>query len=101
MTSTVAEWREEGGSHRLTITADKALAPYVAAKGSITVDGVSLTVNAIEDTPSGVNLMLNIIPHTAAVTTFGTLQSGQAVNLEIDQIARYVERMLHKGVTVG
>lgn len=90
---TVSEWREEGGSHRLTIAADKALAPYVAAKGSITVDGVSLTVNAVEDTASGVNLMLNIIPHTAAVTTFGGIQIGQAVNLEIDVLARYLQRM--------
>ena len=89
----VAEWREEGGSHRLTIAAGKDLAPYVAAKGSITVDGVSLTVNAIEDTDAGVNLMLNIIPHTAAVTTFGSLQPGQAVNLEIDVLARYLQRM--------
>jgi riboflavin synthase len=89
----VAEWREEGGSHRLTIAAGKDLAPYVAAKGSITVDGVSLTVNAIEDTDGGVNLMLNIIPHTAAVTTFGSLQPGQAVNLEIDVLARYLQRM--------
>jgi riboflavin synthase len=90
---TVVEWREEGGSHRLTIAADKALAPYVAAKGSITVDGVSLTVNAVEDTASGVNLMLNIIPHTAAVTTFGGMEIGQAVNLEIDVLARYLQRM--------
>jgi len=89
----VAEWREEGGSHRLTIAAGKDLAPYVAAKGSITVDSVSLTVNAIEDTDAGVNLMLNIIPHTAAVTTFGYLQPGQAVNLEIDVLARYLQRM--------
>nr|WP_294811994.1 riboflavin synthase [uncultured Sphingomonas sp.] len=89
----VAEWREEGASHRLTIAAGKDLAPYVAAKGSITVDGVSLTVNAIEDTDAGVNLMLNIIPHTAAVTTFGSLQPGQAVNLEIDVLARYLQRM--------
>jgi riboflavin synthase len=89
----VAEWREEGGSHRLTIAAGKELAPYVAAKGSITVDGVSLTVNAVEDTDAGVNLMLNIIPHTAAVTTFGSLQPGQAVNLEIDVLARYLQRM--------
>jgi len=89
----VAEWREEGGSHRLTIAADKDLAPYVAAKGSITVDGVSLTVNAVEDSDSGVNLMLNIIPHTAAVTTFGGIEIGQAVNLEIDVLARYLQRM--------
>jgi len=89
----VAEWREEGGSHRLTIAAGKELAPYVAAKGSITVDGVSLTVNSVEDTAEGVNLHLNIIPHTAAVTTFGDIQSGQAVNLEIDVLARYLQRM--------
>ncbi|NIJ21228.1 riboflavin synthase [Sphingomonas naasensis] len=90
---TVAEWREEGGSHRLVVAAGKELAPYVAAKGSITVDGVSLTVNAVEDTTAGVNLHLNIIPHTAAVTTFGALQPGQAVNLEIDVLARYLQRM--------
>ena len=69
------------------------LARYVVPKGSVTVDGVSLTVNAIEDTASGVNLMLNIIPHTAAVTTFGALHPGQAVNLEIDVLARYLQRM--------
>jgi riboflavin synthase len=90
---TVIEWREEGGSHRLTIAADRALAPYVAAKGSITVDGVSLTVNSVEDTASGVDLHLNIIPHTAAVTTFGGIAVGQAVNLEIDVLARYLQRM--------
>lgn len=90
---TVAEWREEGGSHRLVIAAGRELAPYVAAKGSITVDGVSLTVNSVEDTAEGVNLHLNIIPHTAAVTTFGSLQPGQAVNLEIDVLARYLQRM--------
>ncbi|MDP5280437.1 riboflavin synthase [Sphingomonas sp. DG1-23] len=90
---TVSEWREEGGSHRLIIAADKDLAPYVAAKGSITVDGVSLTVNAVEDTARGVNLHLNIIPHTAAVTTFGGIEIGQAVNLEIDVLARYLQRM--------
>lgn len=89
----VAEWREEGGSHRLVIAAGKELAPYVAAKGSITVDGVSLTVNAVEDTAEGVNLHLNIIPHTAAVTTFGDIEPGQAVNLEIDVLARYLQRM--------
>jgi len=90
---TVAEIREEGGSHRVTIAADKALAPYVAAKGSITVDGVSLTVNAIADTATGVELMLNLIPHTMAVTTFGGLEIGQSVNLEIDVLARYLQRM--------
>ena len=90
---TVVDVHEEGGSHRVTIAAGKDLAPYVAAKGSITVDGVSLTVNDIADVDDGVHLMLNIIPHTAQVTTFADLQPGQAVNLEIDVLARYLQRM--------
>lgn len=90
---TVAEWREEGGSHRLTIAAGKEIAPYVAAKGSITVDGVSLTVNEVRDTAEGVEIHLNIIPHTAAVTTLGAIEAGRQVNLEIDVLARYLQRM--------
>jgi riboflavin synthase len=89
----VASVTAEGGSHRVTIAAPAALAPYVAAKGSLTVDGVSLTVNAVEDTETGVNLMLNIIPHTAEVTTFAAIGAGQPVNLEIDVLARYLQRM--------
>jgi riboflavin synthase len=84
---------EIGGSHHIVIQASSALAPYVAPKGSITVDGVSLTVNAVRDTDAGVEFDLNIIPHTAAVTTFGALEAGQAVNLEIDVLARYLQRM--------
>jgi riboflavin synthase len=84
---------EIGGSHHIVIQASAALAPYVAPKGSITVDGVSLTVNAVRDTDAGVEFDLNIIPHTAAVTTFGALEAGQAVNLEIDVLARYLQRM--------
>jgi riboflavin synthase len=75
------------------IAAGPEIAPYVAPKGSITVDGVSLTVNAVDDTAQGVEFHLNIIPHTAAVTTFATLAEGQAVNLEIDVLARYLQRM--------
>ncbi|MEP9358987.1 riboflavin synthase [Sphingomonas sp. KR3-1] len=90
---TVKSIEEIGGSHHVVIEADKALAPYVAPKGSITVDGVSLTVNAVRDTDAGVEFDLNIIPHTASVTTFGALQPGQAVNLEIDVLARYLQRM--------
>jgi len=89
----VVSVREEGGSHRVVIAAPHELAPYVAAKGSITVDGVSLTVNEIEDVAEGVHFGLNIIPHTAEVTTFGTLRIGQTVNLEIDVLARYLQRM--------
>jgi len=84
---------EIGGSHHVVIAAGHDLAPFVAPKGSITVDGVSLTVNEVEDTGAGVEFHLNIIPHTAEVTTFGALATGQAVNLEIDVLARYLQRM--------
>ena len=84
----------EGDSHRLGIAAPKALAPYIAAKGSVTVDGVSLTVNEVIDQPDGTaQFTLNIIPHTAHVTTLGSLAPGDAVNLEIDVLARYLKRM--------
>lgn len=87
--------REEvGGSIRLTVTTPAEIAPYVAPKGSITVDGVSLTVNAVSDNADGTcNFDLNIIPHTAEVTTIGDLRAGDAVNLEIDVLARYLQRM--------
>ena len=84
---------EEGGSHRVTVSAGPEIAPYVAEKGSVTLDGVSLTVNTIADTGAGVDIHLNIIPHTAAVTTFADLEVGRAVNLEIDVLARYLQRM--------
>lgn len=83
----------EGDSHRLEVKLPSELAPYVAAKGSITVDGVSLTVNAVDDGASGTIFALNIIPHTAAVTTFANVEAGQPVNLEIDVLARYLKRM--------
>ena len=90
----VAERHEDGGSVRLSIRAPAEIAPYVAAKGSITVDGVSLTVNSVEDEPDGSAVFgLNIIPHTAEVTTLGALTAGGAVNLEIDVLARYLQRM--------
>jgi riboflavin synthase len=90
---TVASVAIEGGSHRVTISAGHEIAPFVAAKGSITVDGVSLTVNAVRDTARGVDFDLNIIPHTAAITTFDSIATGQPVNLEIDVLARYLQRM--------
>ncbi len=90
----VAARAEEGGSTRLTIAAPQAIAPYIAAKGSITVDGVSLTVNSVEDQSDGtVHFGLNIIPHTGEVTTLGQLVPGAEVNLEIDVLARYLQRM--------
>ena len=90
----VALAEDIGGSTRLELVAEQAIAPYVAEKGSITVDGVSLTVNEVEDEANGdVRFALNIIPHTGAVTTLGDLSEGDAVNLEIDVLARYLQRM--------
>lgn len=86
--------RSEGDSLKVEIAAPAALAPYLAAKGSITVDGVSLTVNAVSDDPDGTcRFALNLIPHTGEVTTLGGLAKGDAVNLEIDVLARYLKRM--------
>ena len=80
-----------GDNRLLEIRAPQALAKYIARKGSITVNGVSLTTNTVE----GATLTINLIPHTLAATTLGRLQAGARVNLEIDLIARYVERMLN------
>ena len=79
-----------GESHELVIRAPKPLAKYIARKGSVTVDGVSLTVNRV----TGTDFSINLIPHTVAVTTLKRLQAGAKVNLEIDLVARYIERML-------
>ena len=83
-----------GESWELRIHAPKALAKFLAYKGSITVNGVSLTVNRVTDLADACEFSINLIPHTIENTTLGTLQAGSAVNLEIDLIARYVERML-------
>ncbi len=84
----------EGDSHRIVFAIAHELAPYLAAKGSITVDGVSLTVNDVTDQPDGTcHFAVNIIPHTAEVTTLGALKEGSRVNLEIDVLARYLKRM--------
>lgn len=82
------------GSWLLRIKAPKELAPYLAYKGSIVVNGVSLTVNLTEDTAEACIVNINIIPHTLENTTLGNLQVGSRVNLEVDLIARYVARML-------
>ena len=78
----------EGGSHRVQVRVPKPLHRFIAPKGSITIEGVSLTVNEVEDDTFGVNL----IPHTWDVTTLGSLQVGSRVNLEIDMLARYLAR---------
>ncbi|MBB3861659.1 riboflavin synthase [Novosphingobium hassiacum] len=84
----------EGASLKFGIAAPRELAPYIAAKGSITVNGVSLTVNEVADQADGTcHFALNIIPHTAEVTTLGRLSPGSKVNLEIDVLARYLKRM--------
>lgn len=88
-----------GASWRLEIDAPKQLARFVARKGSITVNGVSLTVNTVTDAANGNALFaINIIPHTHQVTTMRLLRKGAKVNLEIDLLARYVERMLGKEI---
>jgi len=79
----------ENGSTRWTFRVPAALARFIAPKGSVAVDGVSLTVNEVDGDSFGVN----IIPHTAAVTTFGLLRPGDRVNIEIDTLARYVARL--------
>lgn len=90
---------EEGGSHRVFVSVPADLAPFMATKGSVTIDGVSLTVNSVEDgapEDGGATILgLNIIPHTAAVTTLGGITEGQRVNIEIDVLARYLQRMEH------
>jgi riboflavin synthase len=86
---------EEGDSKRVGVAVDPTLAPFLAPKGSITLDGVSLTVNDVADHADETHFSLNLIPHTQGVTTLGTLAQGQAVNLEIDVLARYLQRMEH------
>lgn len=85
--------KAEGGSHRLRIRAPRPLHRYIASKGSIAMEGVSLTVNEVEDDIFGVN----IIPHTWEVTSLGRLQVGHRVNLEIDVLARYAARWQETG----
>ena len=87
---TVTLFRPEGESHRLEVEAPPALARYIAVKGSITVNGVSLTVNEV----NGAKFAVNLIPHTLAVTTLGRLKVAARVNLEVDLLARYLERLL-------
>ncbi len=91
---TVQFFEQVGESWELRVLAPLTLAKYLAYKGSITVNGVSLTVNRVADNASGCELSINLIPHTVQNTALHTLQAGSAVNLEIDLIARYVERML-------
>ncbi|PUA16964.1 riboflavin synthase [Glaciimonas sp. PCH181] len=90
----VKKFEPVGESWELVIQASRGLAKYFAYKGSIVVNGVSLTVNRVEDTADACLLSINLIPHTIQVTTLRHLAVGKQVNLEVDLIARYVERML-------
>lgn len=93
---TVSTFTPVGESYELRIVAPVALAKYLAYKGSVTVNGVSLTVNEVVDLPAGAGceISINLIPHTVQITTLKNLRVGSEVNLEVDAIARYVERML-------
>jgi len=89
----VCSWTD-GGSTGIEFVAPRAQAPFIAAKGSLTIDGVSLTINSVTDVPDGVHFTVNIIPHTAAWTTLGdSAVAGTSVNIEIDVLARYLGRM--------
>jgi len=91
----VIEFSDLGESWKLEIRAPQALAKYIATKGSITINGVSLTINQVADIESGAcEFSVNLIPHTLAMTNLKNLSAGSLVNLEIDLIARYVERMM-------
>jgi riboflavin synthase len=97
----IVDMRPEGDSVRFTFEAPEGLGRFIAAKGSVTIDGTSLTVNSVEDIRDGANARrtrfgVNIIPHTQAVTTWGQARTGNAVNLEIDMLARYVARLAEK-----
>ena len=91
---TVVEITPEGDSTRVVIEAPASLAPYIAAKGSVALDGISLTVNEVSDLADGkVRFGINVIPHTQEMTTFGGIAVGRALNIEIDVLARYLGRM--------
>ena len=90
----VLEATPEGDSTRITIAAPTDLGPYIAEKGSITIDGVSLTVNEVTDAGDGTRFTVNIIPHTAHHSTLGAVEPGRQLNLEIDILARYLKRMM-------
>jgi riboflavin synthase len=97
----VRKFEPVGESYELVVEAPRELGKYLAFKGSIVVNGVSLTVNRVEDVPEGCRFSINLIPHTIQVTTLKHLTVGGKVNLEVDLIARYVERMLTAAGSAG
>jgi len=84
----------EGASTGIEVKVPRQLGPAIASKGSIALDGVSLTVNEVEDTDDSTLFTVNIIPHTASETTFGQIAAGRQLNVEIDVLARYIDRMM-------
>ena len=93
--ATVVALRPEGDSLKVDLGVPRDLAPMIAPKGSVALDGVSLTVNALCDAEDGTtHFSVNVIPHTARETTLGTVQAGQQLNVEVDMLARYVSRLL-------
>jgi len=97
----VIYFAQVGESWELKILSPASMGKYLVYKGSITVNGVSLTVNKVLDLPEGCEFSINLIPHTVENTALGTLQAGSPVNLEIDLIARYVERMLNNDASAN
>lgn len=94
-TATIVDMRPDGDSRRLVFEIAASLAPYIAPKGSVALDGTSLTVNEVEDRADGkTRFGVNLIPHTLAVTTWGGRKIGDRINLEIDPLARYLERIV-------
>ena len=92
--ATVTEAVPEGDSLRIGLAVPRQLGPMIAPKGSIALDGVSLTVNAVEDSADETRFFVNVIPHTAQQTTLGDLATGRQLNVEVDVLARYLDRMI-------
>ena len=90
----VTDLTSQGDSQRIEVRVGRELGPAIAQKGSISLDGVSLTVNEVRDAQDGTHFCVNIIPHTAKQTTLGEMSSGRQLNVEIDVIARYLDRMI-------
>jgi riboflavin synthase len=90
----IEQMRSAGESTEMVLGCPSELARFIAVKGSLVVNGVSLTVNRVDDRPNGCGVSVNLIPHTLSHTTLGELSTGSRVNLEIDLIARYVERLV-------
>ena len=91
---TVVQAAAEGDSVRIEVEVPLNLSPMIAPKGSIALDGVSLTVNTVEDGGESMRFSINVIPHTAQETTFGQIAAGRQLNVEVDVLARYIDRMM-------